>query len=401
MHTFPKVDLIVIGGGILGTFHAYHALKAGKKVCLIEKDGQALGATVRNFGQIVPSGMNKKWQSYGRKSLHTYKELQAKVDLTFQQNGSFYLASNEEELNLLIELQQINLANDYPSNLLTKAACLERFPNLKADYCIGGLHFPEELSVDPRQMIHRLHQYLAENFDYTYHTNTTVIGIDSNDQECEVRTNKNGRYQSEKVILCNGSAFQLLYPNLFEASDLELVKLQMLATFPQQNIRIKGNILTGLTIRRYESFHECPSYAAIKAKEAQDALWKKWGIHILFKQSADGSVIIGDSHEYFAVKNQHLLSFDIQQEINNHIIELAKEIFELNHFQIQKQWIGIYSQCQTKDIFQHSIDNRIHIVTGIGGKGMTGSAGFAEENIKNIFNTEINKTKALLHLNEC
>lgn len=32
-----KYDLIVVGGGILGTFHAYHALKRGLKVALIEK----------------------------------------------------------------------------------------------------------------------------------------------------------------------------------------------------------------------------------------------------------------------------------------------------------------------------------------------------------------------------
>ena len=30
-----KFDLIVVGGGILGTFHAYHALKKGLRVALI------------------------------------------------------------------------------------------------------------------------------------------------------------------------------------------------------------------------------------------------------------------------------------------------------------------------------------------------------------------------------
>jgi hypothetical protein len=48
----------------------------------------------------------------------------------------------------------------------------------------------------------------------------------------------------------------------------------------------------------------------------------------------------------------------------------------------------MYSQCKTKDIFEHIIDNNIHIITGIGGKGMTASAGFSKENINKIFNTK-------------
>ena len=34
----PMYDLIVVGSGVLGTFHAYHALKKGLSVAIIEKD---------------------------------------------------------------------------------------------------------------------------------------------------------------------------------------------------------------------------------------------------------------------------------------------------------------------------------------------------------------------------
>jgi glycine/D-amino acid oxidase-like deaminating enzyme len=60
-----KSDLIVVGGGILGTFHAWHAAALGKKVLLIEKDQYPVNATVRNFGQVVPSGMAADWFQYG------------------------------------------------------------------------------------------------------------------------------------------------------------------------------------------------------------------------------------------------------------------------------------------------------------------------------------------------
>lgn len=95
-----KFDLIVIGGGILGTFHAYHALEKGLKVAIIEKDKFPQGATVRNFGQVVPSGMNTKWQSFGRESLRIYKEIQQKFDIGFSKKAPYILLLMMKKLPL-------------------------------------------------------------------------------------------------------------------------------------------------------------------------------------------------------------------------------------------------------------------------------------------------------------
>src|SRR6056297_3837489 len=119
-----KYDAVVVGGGILGTFHAYHALELGLKVCLVEKDIYPKGATTQNFGQVVPSGMNTKWQLFGRESLRIYKEIQSEFNISVRQEGSVYLASNDDEVQLLEELHSINAANCYTSQLLTTNACL-------------------------------------------------------------------------------------------------------------------------------------------------------------------------------------------------------------------------------------------------------------------------------------
>ena len=73
-------------------------------------------------------------------------------------------------------------------------------------------------------------------------------------------------------------------------------------------------------------------------------------------------------------------------DIDNFMIAEAKKIIDLPTYEIQNRWFGMYSQCKTKDIFEHTIGKNIHIITGIGGKGMTGSAGFSKENIFKIFN---------------
>jgi len=196
-----KTDLIIIGGGALGTFHAFHALEMGLTVRLFEKNKKPQGATVRNFGQVVPSGMNEKWQRFGRKSLEVYKRLQSQFDITVRHHGSVYFASDEEEMTLLEELRQINQNNNYPSQLLSRKECLEKYDGLKADYCRGGLFFPEEISVDARNMIHRVLGFLAKEKHLQYHPATLIKHVQKANGQCEVIDNKGEKYYAEKIIV--------------------------------------------------------------------------------------------------------------------------------------------------------------------------------------------------------
>ena len=381
-----KYDLLVVGGGVLGTFHAYHALNKGLRVAVLEQSSRPQGATTRNFGQVVPSGMNTKWQNFGRESLAIYKAIQKEFDITIRQNGSVYLASNAEEVQLIEELSAINKQNEYSSTLLTKAQCLEKYPGLRADYVKAGLFFPEEVTVEPRTMIHRLQQYLVEQKRLDLFTNTKAVHLETLGDQVEVTTAAGTAFYAAQVLICNGSDFKTLYPRLFAESDLQLSKLQMMQTKPQHNFELPGSILTGLSIRRYEAFYECPSFQAIKAQEDPEGLEKKWGVHMLFKQAADGSVILGDSHEYADADKIEDLGYDLNMDIDNFMIAEAKKIFDLPTYEIQDRWYGIYSQCKTQDIFLKDIGDRIHVATGIGGKGMTGSAGFAKHHLETILN---------------
>jgi FAD dependent oxidoreductase TIGR03364 len=378
-------DLIVIGAGVLGSFHAYHACKRKLNVLLLEKDIQPQEATVRNFGQVVPSGMSRgKWQQYGRRSVEIYRSLQNVFDISVRHQGSLYIASDETELTLINELKDINRADGYTSMLLTRQDCLDKYPGLKKDYCKGGLFFPDEITVEPNTMIHRLIACQQEQLGLTYQSNTVVTFCDYVNGKCVVEDNLGRAYTSDKVVICNGRDFRLLYPQLFLDSSIIVSKLQMMRTVSQPGYQLKGSVLTGLSIRRYESFLECPSYNILNAGNIQDR-FKQWGIHILFKQAVDGSIIIGDSHEYAAASEQDKLGFSVNQEINRVVIEEAKRIFDLPNWNLAEYWNGFYAQTKTHDVFKKEAANNIHIVTAIGGKGMTAGAGLAEESIQELF----------------
>lgn len=374
-------DLIIIGAGALGTFHAYHAAKSGKRVLLLEKDSYPIGATVRNFGQVVPSGLAGRWFEYGRRSMEIYREIQQETDLTVRPNGTIYIASDPDEWTLANELHDRYLQLDYTSELLTKDQCLASYPTLKPDYVVGGIFFPQEVSVEPEQMIHRLLAFIQQTYGVDYRPGSVVIDAQPNASGATVTLSNRQQFQAERVLICGGHEVRLLFPDVLAQAGLVVSKLQMLLAEPVAGLQLPGNILTGLTIRRYEAFQECPSYASLTANTPEHlAELKKWGIHILFKQATDGSIIVGDSHEYAEATQAEDLGYHTQDYINDLMLAEARRIvtFPLT---IRKTWAGFYSQ--TKDeIFEHNVTDSIRIVTGIGGKGMSSGAGYAEESIK-------------------
>ncbi|RXK46794.1 TIGR03364 family FAD-dependent oxidoreductase [Aquirufa rosea] len=379
-----KYDLIIVGAGIIGTFCAYHALKKGKSVLLLEKDSQPFEASFRNFGQAVPSGQSlNHWFDYGRKSLKIYRDIQDYTDISMVKNGSWYYASDDQEMTLLEEMHQLFIERDYPNKLFSAEACLMENPMLKKEYVKGGLYFPDEASLNPLVMVHRVREYLIQYMGLHYLPLYSVISVEKKRGIAKIQSANGQVFWADKIIIANGRDTQFLFPEVYTQAELKICKLQMMRLKSQKRT-LKANILTGLSIRRYESFHFCPSYARIQANAEQQKLQDQ-GIHILFKQADDGSIILGDSHSYAPVHQQAQLGFEISTEINEMMLLEAKKILELESWEVESTWAGFYLQANKSDIFTKMLDDVIHIITGIGGKGMTTSPGFTADYIHKLY----------------
>jgi FAD dependent oxidoreductase TIGR03364 len=379
-------DLIVVGAGIVGTFHAYFAAKSGLKVLLIEKDQRPRQATVRNFGQVVPSGMSSLWFQFALRGVEVYRDIQNKFDVSIRNNGSVYIASNESEQQLIHELHQVMQQRNYPSVLMSQSECIKKWPALKSSYCKEAIFFPTELSAEPEFLIHRLLEFMSRTEqNVTYMPATTVVACETTAAGTKIFTNKQTQYEAKKTVICNGGEFRILFPDLFAKSGIVISKLQMMRTHALPEVNLDGNILTGLTIRRYESFQELPSFKSMKTPDELAEL-KKWGIHILFKQAIDRSIIIGDSHEYASVTESDDLGFVQNEYINQLMLAEAQRIVAFDVRQMAQTWSGFYPQHPEKDIVEIDLEDNIHIRTAIGGKGMTSGAGYAEASLSKIFN---------------
>ena len=183
--------------------------------------------------------------------------------------------------------------------------------------------------------------------------------------------------------MSNGAENRTLFPQFFRASGLRICKLQMMQTVPLPLRTLPLSILSGLSILRYPAFKSTPSYATLRQQPVDDDL-RAFGIHLLFKQAVDGSVIIGDSHEYSDFQDASISEEYTNCRINDAILRYGKRMLALPSWQIEQTWNGYYLHHPQREVYTETLDGNIHITTGIAGKGMSTGPGFSRQHVNSV-----------------
>jgi D-hydroxyproline dehydrogenase subunit beta len=194
-----------------------------------------------------------------------------------------------------------------------------------------------------------------------------------------VRAADGRAFEADQVFLCGGADTATLFPQVMAGSGLRVCKLQMMRTVPLP-VRLPRSILSGLSIRRYPAFASCPSYELLLTEPVQDGRLAAYGIHLPIKQEADGSVVIGDSHQY--ADSADLSAFE--ERTDGDILEYARSMLRLPSWELQSLWNGYYLVHENEPIFTATVEGRIHIVTGIGDKGMSTGPGYVQYSVETV-----------------
>lgn len=376
-------DVIVIGAGVLGTFHAYYAARRGYKTLLIERNAFPSDASTRNFGMVVQTIVetDSEWSAFARVSREIYLSIQQEHDIGVQASGSLYIASTETERVVLEEFAQA-YGTTYNCSYLDAGEARYRYPFIQASYCHGALLSPDDLTLEPRRMLRQFITHIAQKGLVEYLPQTMVVAVELSGERCIVKDAKGNVYTADRIFVCNGAEYRTLFPEFFKASELRVCKLQMMQTVVQPRV-LPHAILSGLSIRRYPAFKSCPSYRLLQEQPVDERV-QNYGIHLLFKQAADGAVIIGDSHEYSAFEDANAGEEYTNCQINEAILQYGQQMIGLPSWRIQTMWNGYYLMHPQNQVYTETIDTIIHIVTGIAGKGMSTGPGFAQKHIASV-----------------
>jgi D-hydroxyproline dehydrogenase subunit beta len=368
----PGLKVGIVGSGIVGLSHAWMAAEQGHSVTVFERSAQASGASIRNFGMVWPIGQPPgELHRLALRSRERWLQLSTRADIWSDACGSVHLAHREDEWNVLREFHVAGSKMGYECQLLTPDETIVRTLAANPSRLCGGLFSPTEVCVNARAAIRQIPRWLASQFGVTFEFQTAITQVDST----SARTNDGRSWNFDRIIVCGGSDFETLFPDVLEQSGLQRCKLQMLKTCPQPHQwRLGPMLASGLTLRHYKSFEICPSLDRLKRRIALETPeLDRFGIHVMASQTPDGSLILGDSHEY----DDTIEPFD-KAEIDELILRELKSIIQLPDWTTAETWHGIYAKHPGLPIFAAEPIPNVFVRTGTGGSGMTLAFGLAE-----------------------
>jgi FAD dependent oxidoreductase TIGR03364 len=364
-----EYDVAIAGAGIIGLAHAYHLAKRGLRVVVFERQARAQGASVRNFGMIWPIGQPPgPLYDLARRSLEHWLDVLQASGVWHERAGSLHLAHHDDEAQVLREFVA-QAGATCSCSLLSPAQIAERFPAIASTDLRCGMWSPVETTVDPRQVIARLPDWLSRTLGVDFVFGSPVLGYDR-----PTLLAAGQEWKADRLLVCAGADFRELAPHAFASAGLVACKLQMMRSQPYADFRVGTMLAAGLTLRHYRSFAACPTLPRlIERLDRELPEYGRHGIHVLLSQHESGELTIGDSHEYGAA----IEPFD-KPEIDELVLRYLRKMIRVPDLRIAQRWHGIYVKHPTEPFIIADPRPGMRVVNGVGGNGMTLSFGIAE-----------------------
>ena len=373
--------VVIVGGGILGTMHAVIARRRGLTVTHLEREPEGRGASVRNFGLIWVSGRRAGAElALAVRARELWATIAADAPGTgFRAAGSLTIAATEPELAVLREAAELPDAKRREFELLDLAGVRDVNPALQGDF-LGGLWCRADAIAEPRLTLPALRGYLARGGPgYAWRPGHEAVELGTDG----VRDQFGQWHRGDLVVLCPGADHTgIAGPHLGATGalasapgaagpGLRRVRLQMMQTdpFPGQ---LATSVADGDSLRYYPAY-DVPSLASLPPQAAAAAADKA---QLLLVQRLDGSLTIGDTHEY-----DEPFGFDVTENAYDHLLARAAALLGTAVPRVRRRWAGVYSEVTGTTGLYHrsSVSPGVVLVTGPGGRGMTCSPAIAEE----------------------
>lgn len=161
-------DVIIIGGGIVGSSIAYHLTQQGcTNVLIIEREEkQGLGSTGKSMGGVraqFATDINIRMSLYSIDFFSRFEELTGHT-ADYRAHGYLFCATSEAHLKYLRDNQEkqraLGLMN---ADMVDRDFIVSAVPQLQADDILGGAYCPTDGFVDPNNVMTGFAKRAKEN----------------------------------------------------------------------------------------------------------------------------------------------------------------------------------------------------------------------------------------------
>ena len=206
MSGFPAgADVVVVGGGVIGTSVAFHLAEAGANVCLLERDELASGSTSRAAGGFRAQFSDPLNVALGLRSIealtHFGERPGAEIDL--HQVGYLFLLDREDDVGAFERGVALQNELGVPSRLLSPAEAAELCPVAGLDGVLAATYCPLDGHASPEAVVQG-YAAGARAHGATIQTRCAATGIDVRGAEIRGVATERGRVESGVVVCAAG-----------------------------------------------------------------------------------------------------------------------------------------------------------------------------------------------------
>jgi D-hydroxyproline dehydrogenase subunit beta len=373
--TSQSYDLAVVGAGICGLAHALAAARRGKRVIVVDRDAQANGASIRNFGFITVTGQQAGdcWRR-AKRSLEVWLEVAAAARIPILQRGLLMIARRPEARAVIEAFLETDMGAE--CRLVEPSRLKDYGSGLLADEFAGALHSPLEARVESREAIPQLAAWLSERFGVTFLPETAVHSA----SPPKLETSR-GPVAAEAIVVCPGDDFTALHADRLAQYGLTRCKLHMMRVRPERFDERLPPVMSDLGMIRYLGYAELPAARALHTRlEAEQRDHIDAGVHLIAVRSADGTLVVGDSHHYAATPDPFAPS-----AVDDLILDEYAQVFAGARPQVIERWTGTYASAPDRLMLVDRPSEALRIVLITSGTGASTSFAIAEEVIAALY----------------
>lgn len=360
-------DLVIVGAGIVGLACARAALQRRWRVLVIDREARAIGASIRNFGFVTVTGQpaGATWRRAMR-SRDVWAAICTEARIPVLQRGLWLLAHRQEAVDVLAAFVRTEMGDGLET--MSPACAAAREPALRTEDARAAVFSPHELRIEPREAIPAVAAWL-EACGVAFLRDTAVVDVGPSKAVTTA-----GVVQGARIAVCPGPDLRTLFPALFRARGVTLCKLQMLRVAARSPIALSAPVMGDLSFVRYDGYAALPAARALRAVlETQCAAELRDGIHLIVVRSADGSLVVGDSHHYDPSPDPFAPA-----GVEDRILAGMHRLVRVDGAQVVERWTGVYPSAAAP-CFVDAPDPSIRVVSVTSGTGMSTAFALGEE----------------------
>ena len=260
-----RFDVLVIGGGLVGSAIAYGLVRTGLKVALLDEGDVAFRASRGNFGLVWVQSKGDgapHYQRWTRRSADEWPALAVEllektgIAVGHERPGGVHLCLGEAELearHAMMERMRVQCGNfGFDYRMLDRRELADMLPGL-GPAVVGASWTPYDGHANPLNLLHALHKGFVEKGG-RYLPSNAVTDAAAAPRDFRIRV-AGGEIGAPKVVLAAGLGNAALAPHFGLAAPVKPLKGPILVTeraervlpMPITTIRqtVEGTIMLG------------------------------------------------------------------------------------------------------------------------------------------------------------